>query len=161
MGFCWQKTNICQSGKLKPIYTISHSGTRSGLFRNVCEQNGEQTYELHLFNFFFGDKLRREYIVSGFFMQNPVLIIQRKEIFKWGIHVFNNNPKMEHRCTSSSLFLRIITAFISGLYFWCVNYFGCWIMALTIRLVCILYWECICIEKNKAIRKNVRWKYNL
>lgn len=100
-------------------------------------------------------------IVSGFFMQNPVLIIQRKEIFKWGIHVFNNNPKMEHRCTSSSLFLRIITAFISGLYFWCVNYFGCWIIALTIRLVCILYWECICIEKNKAIRKNVRWKYNL
>lgn len=146
------------------IYTISHSGTRSGLFRNVCEQIGEQTYELHLFNFF-GDKLRREYmyIVSGFFMQNPVLIIQRKEIFKWGIHVFNNNPKMEHRCTSSSLFLRIITAFISGLYFWCVNYFGCWIIALTIRLVCILYWECICIErkKPKAIRKNVRWKYNL
>lgn len=114
----------------------------------------------YIYSFFF---LCVTNIVSGFFMQNPVLIIQRKEIFKWGIHVFNNNPKMEHRCTSSSLFLRIITAFISGLYFWCVNYFGCWIIALTIRLVCILYWECICIErkKPKAIRKNVRWKYNL
>lgn len=129
------------------IYTISHSGTRSGLCRNVCEQNDEQTYELHLFNFFC-DKLRREYIVSGFFYAKPMLIIQRKEIFKCGIHVFNNNPKMEHRCTSSSLFLRIINAFISGSFFWRFNYFGCWIIALTIRLVCILYWECICIEKK-------------